>query len=137
MEAAVSITFQRALEAHRPTAASAHPGGTTGNRAVLDAWTKRSVQGLRESRASYGEELKSRWHVECGNAGGVLQMHCECRRPSRRLGCARNWPFGSTKRRYYPSAKRELAGISKWAFHVLLGNEGVTRVTISKNCGKI
>jgi len=85
-----------------------------------------TFQGTRESRASYGEELKMRTLVlempeGVADALRVPPTEQEVRLRQElavRLYQKALLSFGKA---------RELAGISKWAFHVLLGNEGVTR----------
>jgi predicted HTH domain antitoxin len=85
-----------------------------------------TFHGLRESRASYGEELETRTLVlempeDAADALRVPPTEQEVRLRQElaiRLYQKGLLSFGKA---------RELAGISKWAFHVLLGNEGVTR----------
>ena len=124
MEAAVSTPFERALEVidQLPPADQV---------ALLEIVRARRLdqdtfQGLRESRASYGEELKTRTLVlempeGVADALRVPPTEQEVRLRQElaiRLYQKALLSFGKA---------RELAGISKWAFHVLLGNEGVTR----------
>jgi predicted HTH domain antitoxin len=124
MEAAVSTPFERALEVidQLPPADQV---------ALLEIVRARRLgqdtfQGMRESRASYGEELEMRTLVlempeGVADALRVPPTEQEVRLRQElaiRLYQKALLSFGKA---------RELAGISKWAFHVLLGNEGVTR----------
>jgi predicted HTH domain antitoxin len=124
MEAAVSTPFERALEVidQLPPADQV---------ALLEIVRARRLgqdtfQGMRESRASYGEELKMRTLVlempeGVADALRVPPTEQEVRLRQElaiRLYQKALLSFGKA---------RELAGINKWAFHVLLGNEGVTR----------